>query len=916
MGRRKCIGFLVLVLLLVFFMVNQSEAQGVGSVSCIRCHETWRDNSPTLQDIQANNVDFDYVPPFITTIQQGSFYTIPEGYLSSMHNSPMFNPTATDYVTCEACHGSGVGHQGIGAIPMAIPDAKTCSKCHNETIGFPYKQFVLTSHGQTGFSAKPTKNFDQPSFGKSTSQATFPLKQGFRTTRLPLFKADGNTMVTRNERLEECSACHNYALQSAQFKRKIGTRSAPNPGVSCAACHNAHYPGPDGNHLLPVNVLKVTDVSGSTVTGVTPTQSRTVSYRNLKPYKVGADGGQDFANGTWGRGSLVSRPNTKIIGSPGMLADDGVGGISNRLIYAAGGFLANVKHEDTVLISGVATAQVQIPATADPAIAGQFVTVQTTLTKAGFEVERVVDDNTLALLPGVKAGNVTVRYLTNTGATATLTVPGLTFTGQVEFEVRNMRTNSEDLCGSCHTQTTYKFTAVGKNKDGTVNPAVTPATHNQNILGQYKNSGHGNIQNLAFAEFSAFEYGSSHQVTYPFDMGITGSGGVGSSRNPSNTTNQLLIGALDPTKLGLVALNKLTQPVLINNYPCNQCHHGLGSIDYQKNRHGTPDAQVLWGDATVTCVTCHEPHADATKSKKNIRVPTYLSFNSRFTEVNGRVNKFLDGTAIPSGVKDGIICLFCHQGRESGLTIYKAMKTANPALDPYATPDALISAGGISFVNPHYLDGGAILWSKNGWEYFFSGVAQRYTTGYAQHQQTNCAGCHMGEANANNTEGGHTWKPNIETCQKCHGPINDFKEISALVDYNGNGVIETTYNELGTIAPRPAPGVGSTGTGLFGAVVAALETKGIFYNPDAYPYFYTAAGAQFRAFTPNTLSAAFNLAYSYKAGNAVYVHNAKYNIQLLRDALQTLNGGVVPPGVRPAGNRDATYYPNIDLTKP
>jgi hypothetical protein len=64
------------------------------------------------------------------------------------------------------------------------------------------------------------------------------------------------------------------------------------------------------------------------------------------------------------------------------------------------------------------------------------------------------------------------------------------------------------------------------------------------------------------------------------------------------------------------------------------------------------------------------------------------------------------------------------------------------------------------------------------------------------------------------------------------------------------------------------------------------------------------------------LSAAFNLAYSYKAGNAVYVHNAKYNVQLLRDSVQALNGGVVPPGVRPAGNRDATYYPNIDLTQP
>jgi hypothetical protein len=95
----------------------------------------------------------------------------------------------------------------------------------------------------------------------------------------------------------------------------------------------------------------VTDVSGSTVTGVTPAQSRTVSYRNLKPYKINVDpdsgktGAQDFATGVWSRGSAVTRPLTTIVSGTGTLADDGVGGISNRLIFAGGGFLANVKPE-------------------------------------------------------------------------------------------------------------------------------------------------------------------------------------------------------------------------------------------------------------------------------------------------------------------------------------------------------------------------------------------------------------------------------------------------------------------------------------------------------------------------------------------------------------------------------------------
>jgi len=91
-------------------------------------------------------------------------------------------------------------------------------------------------------------------------------------------------------------------------------------------------------------------------------------------------------------------------------------------------------------------------------------------------------------------------------------------------------------------------------------------------------------------------------------------------------------------------------------------HHGLGSIDYQLNRHGTKMPGPL-GDTTVTCITCHGPHEKGAGS--NIRVPKMLSFNSRFT--GGATNRMMDGTAIPPNAGKGIICLFCHQGRESGV---------------------------------------------------------------------------------------------------------------------------------------------------------------------------------------------------------------------------------------------------------
>jgi hypothetical protein len=128
------------------------------------------------------------------------------------------------------------------------------------------------------------------------------------------------------------------------------------------------------------------------------------------------------------------------------------------------------------------------------------------------------------------------------------------------------------------------------------------------------------------------------------------------------------------------------------------------------------------------------------------------------------------------------------------------------------------------------------------------------------------------------------------------------------VDYDGDGVIETTYDEWGR-SPTACSRVGAQAP-VFGQILLALER--CILQPGCLPYFYTAAGAGQGIYTQH-LAASFNLAYSYKAGNAVYVHNAKYIIQILRDGLQALNGAA-PPGTRPRGNRNATDYRTIVIT--
>jgi hypothetical protein len=166
----------------------------------------------------------------------------------------------------------------------------------------------------------------------------------------------------------------------------------------------------------------------------------------------------------------------------------------------------------------------------------------------------------------------------------------------------------------------------------------------------------------------------------------------------------------------------------------------------------------------------------------------------------------------------------------------------------------------------------------------------------------------MAEPNAENTGGGHTWKPRVETCQECHGSfITDFEDIPAIGDYDGDGEVKTAFEEIGTLGDSV---LGDSG--LFGQLKAALAAQGIFYNPDTYPYFFDASGGQYRAWTSNQLTAAFNLSWAYKSGiDCVAYHNAYYGAQILQDSLRALGTDTSGYFRAPVSLRNATDYRTI-----
>jgi len=389
--------------------------------------------------------------------------------------------------------------------------------------------------------------------------------------------------------------------------------------------------------------------------------------------------------------------------------------------------------------------------------------------------------------------------------------------------------------------------------------------------------------------------------------------------------------------------HKSTYPIAMSNssdgnFVCFQCHNGIGALSYIKNTILTPAAITVEENATAECATCHNPHQEtATKTNalgdvtttKHVRLPEALSFNTSVDRVN-RVFTFLDGSDIPATIGNSIICVYCHQGRSSGLVlnITKFGLTADDA--------------GRRFENDHYLAAGAILWGRNGYEY----TGRFYTRDFPHNTDTtngNCTGCHMKNSNTG-TEGGHTWKmvsdagqENVAACNVpgCHGTpgvtdlVTDFRTFNPNnADYDGDGTADGVAEEIGGF------GLDANGApldGLLGTLHAAMVSRGFLYNANRYPYFFKADGSPTTPsdWTNENLAAAFNLNMVVKTvkefstlptggfEGGTNIHNPPYTVQILVDSLQSLGAATAGQlANRPAGTDPARNYGDNQLSLP
>lgn len=299
---------------------------------------------------------------------------------------------------------------------------------------------------------------------------------------------------------------------------------------------------------------------------------------------------------------------------------------------------------------------------------------------------------------------------------------------------------------------------------------------------------------------------------------------------------------------------------------CAKCHSTYGYQDFlgvDGSAPGTVDKPAAIG-SVVSCVACHNT---ATVAMDSVLMPSGIEITGLGAEAR---------------------CMQCHQGRQSKVSVDKAIADSEAADDEVSDK--------LSFLNIHYYAAAATKYgtlAKGGYEYDGNTYDGNFAhvTGF-----DTCVGCHNP----------HTLELKVEACGTCHQGVTKAEDVrnvrmaSSLMDYDGDGdVSEGIYYELEGLQ-----------TMLYGAIqayAADVAKTAVVYDPATHPYFFTDANGngmldegeavgdnRFAAWTPRLLRAAYNYQTSKKDPGA-YAHGGKYIIQLLYDSIADLNTALATP---------------------
>ncbi len=323
---------------------------------------------------------------------------------------------------------------------------------------------------------------------------------------------------------------------------------------------------------------------------------------------------------------------------------------------------------------------------------------------------------------------------------------------------------------------------------------------------------------------------------------------------------------------------------------CAACHSSFGFQDFV-GADGTP-SEVL-GDPTNTTTN-----------------PSALGSTVDCNACHNTKTAALDVVQFPSGeIVEGLgpeaICMQCHQGRESTLSV-------DEAIDESGVEDDDEISASLSFQNIHYFAAGASLYggtARGGYEYADEVYNRRFL-----HASTidDCQGCHDQ----------HSLELRLEACNACHPgttdheATQDIRATGSVPDYDADGDAEE--------------GIAFELSGLAGKVYAAMqdyaEANGnpLVYASSAYPYYFNDLngngiadpgeinyGNRYQSFTARLLRASYNYQY-WQKDPGLHAHNAKYAIEFLYDTLADMDAAasVDVPGLDEMVRNDPGHLDN------
>jgi len=300
---------------------------------------------------------------------------------------------------------------------------------------------------------------------------------------------------------------------------------------------------------------------------------------------------------------------------------------------------------------------------------------------------------------------------------------------------------------------------------------------------------------------------------------------------------------------------------------CARCHSATGLPVWVAN--GVNVAEPIAN--SLTCSTCHTDLQDF-----NFLEVEQVTFPS------GAVLSFAE----EGETDENNLCLSCHQGRESTVSVNAAIRRASVGDDEVS--DAL------TFRNVHYFAAGATLFGSE------AQGAYQY-----EGKEYNGRNLHDGEGEAvtcSDCHDAHTGENDLNLCEDCHDVeeqsdvrlIRQTEDVE-LIDYDGDGDMEEPIaDEIQSFNDALLPVIQTYAADTVGTPIA--------YNPNAYPYWFTDTNGngtvdaeesnndhRYVTWTPNLLRAAYNYQYIQKDPGA-FAHNADYAMQVLYDSLESIGG--------------------------